>query len=483
MTIRAEQSRARVRWIALIVLCAGQLMIVIDQNIVTVALPTLQHSLGFSEASLVWVVNAYAIPFGGLLLLSGRLGDVVGHRAIFLLGIALFGVASFLCGFATTKAMLIVFRFIQGVGGAAASACILGMVATMFTARRQRAKAIGVYSFASAGGGAVGPLLGGVLTGLVSWNWIFWINVPIGATVIILALRVVPKGTERGSIRRADFLGALLVTTGIMLTVFTISDGGNIGWGSAQTLALALVCALLLTGFLVREANTRDPLLPLSMFRSRTLSAANLVQFLVIASMFGLLYFGTLYLQQVLGFNPLQAGLAFVPIAIVIAAVSLGLSSRFIGRVGQRPTLIIGLALISIAFILLCFTRPDGAYLVEFLLASLAIGLGFGLAAPAISGLGMASVDPSRSGVASGLLNTTQQMGGAVGLAVLSAVVTARTASLEVAGNSHAESLDGAYHAAFFIAAALVVCALVVALGLPRNTTTAHVADRSTAWL
>jgi EmrB/QacA subfamily drug resistance transporter len=480
--IRAEQARARASWVPLIVLCVGQMMIVIDQNIVNVALPTLQHSLGFSEANLVWVVNAYVIPFGGLLLLAGRLGDMIGRRTIFLVGIALFSMASLLCGFATTEAMLIVLRFIQGIGGAAASACILGMVATMFAVPRQRAQAIGVYSFASAGGGALGPLLGGVLTGLVSWTWIFWINVPIGATVIFLALRVVPKGTERGSIRGVDFLGALLVTAGLMLTVFTISNGGSVGWGSAQTLALAVVSILLLAGFFVREATTREPLLPLSMFRSRTLSVANVVQFLMIAGMFGLLYFGTLYLQQVLGYNSLQAGLGFIPIAVVIAAVSLGLSARIIGRIGQRPALVVGLALIATAFILLCFARPDGTYIIDFLPASLVMGLGFGLAAPAVMGLGMASVDPSRSGVASGLFNTTQQIGGAVGLAILSAVVTARAASLGAAGSNHTASLTGAYHAAFLVAAILVVCALIIALALSRNTTTTPVAGDLNRW-
>jgi EmrB/QacA subfamily drug resistance transporter len=448
-------------------------MIVIDQNIVNVALPTVQKSLGFSEANLVWVVNAYVIPFGGLLLLAGRMGDIVGRRTVFITGIALFSLASLLCGFATTEGMLIGFRFVQGIGGAIASACLLAMVVTTFTEPRQRAQAIGAYSFASAGGGALGPLLGGILTGFVSWNWIFFINAPIGLLVVILALRLAPKDVGHGTLRSVDYLGAVLVTGALMLGVYTIVSGEVAGWTSTQTLTQAVVSVLLLAAFFVREATAQAPLLPLTMFRSRTLTMANVVQFLLIAGMFGLLYFGTLYLQNVLGYSSVQAGLGFVPIAVVIAAVSLGLSARIIGRLGGRTVLLAGLALVALAFAMLTFARVDGTYAVDFLPASLVMGLGFGLVAPAAMGLGMAAVQPEQSGVASGLFNTTQQIGGAVGLAVLSAIASARTDILISQGMSQPAALNGAYHATYITAAGSVLVAFlvtVVFLRKPRAT-------------
>ncbi|MFH9405185.1 DHA2 family efflux MFS transporter permease subunit [Streptomyces sp. NPDC017638] len=434
-------------WLTVIVLCVGQMMIVLDQNIVNVALPAVQQGLGFSAENLVWVVNGYVIPFGGLLL-AGRLGDLVGRRAVFLTGITLFSASSLLCGFAASEVMLIVSRFVQGVGGAIASACILGMVATMFSDQRKQAQAIGAYSFASAGGGAVGPLLDGVLTDLLSWNWIFFINAPIGAMLIMVSLRTVPRDRGEGMSKGTAFLGALLVTAGMMLLVYTIVDAENAGWSSAQTLILGPLSVLLLGGFVLRQATGAHPLLPLKFFRSRSLTAANIVQFMVIAGMFGLLFFSTLYLQRVLKYSSLQAGLSFVPIAVVIAAVSLGLSARLITRFGQRPVLFGGLILIAAAFVMLSFTRVNGVYLADFLPASLVMGLGFGLAAPAMMGLGMAAVTPAESGVASGLFNTTQQIGGAIGLTVLSTLVTARTNSLTAVGKSEVEALVGGYHVA-----------------------------------
>ncbi|WP_277347394.1 MFS transporter [Streptomyces sp. JB150] len=357
--------------------------------------------------------------------------------------------------------------------GAIASACILGMVATAFSDRRKQAQAIAAYSFASAGGGAVGPLLGGVLTELLGWHWIFFINAPIGATLILVGLRALPADRGEGMGKGTDFLGAALVTSGTMLLVYAVVDAERVGWGAARTLLLGPLALLLLIGFVVRQATAAEPLLPLGLLRSRSLAAANIVQFLMIAGMFGLLFFGMLYLQRVLTYSALQAGIGFVPIAVVIAVVSLGLSTRLITRYGHRAMLLLGLALITGAFVMLSFARLDGVYLVDFLPAGLLMGLGFGLAAPAIMGLGMTAVSPADSGIASGLFNTTQQIGGAIGLAVLSALVGARTNSLVAAGKSGAQSLVGGYHAAFLASAAFTLTALVIGLGLLKATPSA----------
>src|SRR6266508_5594605 len=322
----------RDRWVALVVLCAGFLMIILDQTIVNVALPSIQTDLGFSQSSLAWVVNAYLIAFGGLLLLAGRLGDLIGRKRIFMIGLAVFTSASLLCGLAQSQSMRIVARFVQGAGGAMTSAVILGMIVTMFPRPGERARAIGVYSFVASAGASIGLLGGGVLTEALNWHWIFFVNVPIGLATALLAGRLLDGERGIGLGRGADLPAALLVVSALMLAVYTILGASDHGWGSTRTLGFGAVALALLGAFVVREARIPDPLIPLRIFRSRIVSAANLVQARMVAGMLGMFFLGALYLQRVLGYGPLGGGLAFLPVALAIGTLSLGFSARLIVR-------------------------------------------------------------------------------------------------------------------------------------------------------
>jgi EmrB/QacA subfamily drug resistance transporter len=458
----------RRRWLALYVLCAGMLMIVLDATIVNVALPSIQNSLHFSQNNLAWVVNAYLIPFGGLLLLAGRIGDLIGRRRIFLIGLTIFTAASLICAMSESQGTLIAARFIQGVGGALASAVILGMIVTMFPQPREQAKAIGVYGFVASAGGSIGLLAGGALTEAISWHWIFLINLPIGVATAFGAMRLVEGGAGIGLGEGADIPGAALITVALMLGVYTILGVNEHGWSSPQTLALGAIAATLLSLFVIRQARAANPLMPLRLFRSRNVAGANAIQALLVAGMFGMFFLGALYMQRVLGYDSLEVGLAFLPTTIVMGAMSLGFSERLIMRFGPRTTLIPGVVAIGIGLLLFARTPLAASYLTDLLPPMLLIGAGVGTAFPSLMTLAMSGATASDSGLASGLVNTSMQVGGAIGLAVLATLATQRSSALLGAGASPAAALNGGYHLAYLVGAGLVAVAVCLAIGVLR---------------
>jgi EmrB/QacA subfamily drug resistance transporter len=460
----------RNRWIALVVLCTGMLMIVLDMTIVNVALPSIQADLGFSQAGLAWVVNAYLIAFAGLLLLAGRLGDLAGRRNIFLAGLAVFTAASLLCGLAANREMLVGARFLQGMGGAATSAVILGMIVTMFPEPREQAKAIGVFAFVASAGAAVGLLAGGILTQMLNWHWIFFVNLPVGAATAIAAVRVIERDRGAGYRAGADVPGALLITSAMMLGVFTIVDpAAQQGWLAARTLGLGAGSLALLGAFIVRQKTARHPLMPLRIFSSRAVTGANLVQVLGTAGMFGMFFLGSLYLRRILGYDPLQIGLAFLPVAVVMGVLSVRYTDRLVMRFGARKLMFPGLGLIAAGLALFAVTPAAGTYLSYVFPVTLLIGTGAGLCFPALMTLAMSSATPQDAGLASGLVNTTAQVGGALGLAVLATVSASRTNALIAHGRPVAVALTDGYHLAFWIAFGLVVAAIAVAATVLRQ--------------
>jgi len=455
----------RNRWIALYVLCVGMLMIVLDVTVVNVALPSIQSDLGFSQSSLAWVVNAYLIAFGGLLLLAGRFGDILGRKNVFLAGLGIFTVASLACGAAQSQGVLVAARFIQGVGGAMTSAVILGMIVTMFPEPRERAKAIGVYGFVASAGGSIGLLAGGVLTQWINWHWIFFVNVPIAIATAVLAMRLLDRDEGIGFGDGADVPGAVLITSSLMLGVYMIvKPAADYGWGSGRALGFAAVTLALLAAFVVREARARNPLMPLHIFRSRNVSGANVVQALLVAGMFGMFFMGALYLQRVLGYDALGIGVAFLPATLVMGILSLRYAERLIMRFGARTTLLPGMVLTAAGLALFTQAPVDGGYVRHVLPVMILLGFGIGVSFPALMTLAMSGATPQDAGLASGLVNTTAQVGGALGLAVLATLSATRSDSLIADGDPTATALTSGYHLAFLVGAALVVGAIVVAV-------------------
>ncbi|MET7985035.1 MFS transporter [Streptomyces sp. NPDC005281] len=454
------------RWASLVVLCAGTLMTVLDGNIVTVAMPAVQSDLGFSAASLAWVVNAYLIPFGGLLLLVGRLGDLLGRKRMFTAGLVVFTAASVLCGIADGQGTLIAARALQGVGGAMTSAVVLGMLVALFPEPREQGRAIAVFSAVGAAGGALGTFLGGALTQALDWHWIFLINLPIGVLALVAALRILTPDKGAGLDAGADYPGAVLVTGALMLTVYAIVGAGQRGLGG--TLALGALALALFTGFTVRQARAARPLLRLRLFRSRTLTSANAVQILMIAGMYGFQYIGALYLQRVFGFSELLTGTAFLPAPVAIGALMLTLSARTVARFGPYRVLLGGLALITAGLALLGRAPTEGAYITDVLPALLLLSAGFAAAMPAVTGLAMSGARAEDAGLASGLFNTTQVVGGSLGLAVLTTVAASRTGRLTAAGEHVVAATADGYRLAFTVATAVAAAALILATALLR---------------
>ena len=468
----------RSRLLALAVLCTGMLMIILDGSITTVALPSIQRDLDFTPSGLSWVINAYMIAFGGLLLLAGRIGDLIGRKKMFTAGLAVFTAASVACGLAATPATLVAARFVQGAGGAMVASVSLGMIAALFPEPAERAKAFGAFSFVGAGGASFGQVLGGTLTQALSWNWIFYINLPIGIVALTLALRVLSRESGPGLRAGVDVLGAVLVTGGLMLGVYTIVSAAAHGWASTHTVGFAALAVALLAGFVLRQARAAHPLLPLRMFTSRTIAGANLVQVLLLAGLFAFQVLIALYMQNVQHYSPARTGLAMLPAALTIGAVSLFVSARAIARLGERRTLLIGLALLATGIGLLTRLPAGNAhYATDLLPTMLAIG-GFGLAITALTTLAMSDARPEDAGLASGLFNTTQQVGAAVGVAALTTLATSHSNALTAGGGDPATALTAGFHLAFAAGAALVLAALLVAATILR---TKHATEATSA--
>lgn len=463
----------RKRWLALIVLCLGELMIALDMTVVNVALPSIKSDLAFTETSLVWVINAYILTYGGFLLLGGRLGDLYGNRRMFLLGIALFTLSSLVCGMAGSQWLLILARAVQGLGGAVVSSVALALIMNLFTEAGERARAMGVYGFVMAGGGSVGVLLGGLLTGAFNWHWIFLVNIPVGLAVYALCLMLLPEDRVRTA-GRLDIAGAVTVTLSLLLAVYAIVNGNEAGWFSAQTVVLLGTAVALLALFLFIEAGVDSPLMPLGLFRLRNVAVSNAVSVLWAAAMFAWFFIAALYLQQVLGYTPMQVGLAFLPSNLIMGAFSLGLSAKMVMRFGIRGPLALGLLLAAAGLGLFGFAPREGAFLSHVLPGMLLLGLGGGMAFNPVLLAAMSDVAPSESGLASGVVNTAFMMGGSLGLAVLASMAAARTAELTAAGAALPAALHGGYQVAFLLgafiaAAAALLGATLLRPGLPAS--------------
>jgi EmrB/QacA subfamily drug resistance transporter len=437
-------------------------MIVLDGTIVTVALPTIQDDLDFTQSGLSWVVNAYLIGFGGLLLLAGRFGDLFGRRRLFIIGLAVFTGASAVCGASTEPWMLVAARAVQGVGGAIMAAVAFAIVIATFTDERDRARALGIWAFVASGGGSLGVLLGGVLTASFSWHWIFLVNLPIGVAVLVLSRRLLDPDPPIHERPKVDVPGAVILVTGLALAVYAIAGAAERGWTDPVTLGLLALGVALLLVFVALERRGDHPLIPFSLFRVRSFTVANAISVLVVMGMFGWFFFAALYLQRVAGLSTLQTGLAFLPATLMMGVLSIGLSARIAMRIGHRRAFCIGLGLSSIGLLLFARAPEDASFLVDILPGQLMLGVGLGIAFMPLFMIMMSEVPPELAGLGSGVLQTVQQFGGALGLALLTALAGSRTSALEQDGAGATEALVGGYHLTFLLGGLALLGALAI---------------------
>jgi EmrB/QacA subfamily drug resistance transporter len=468
-------SQSTNKWVVLVLICIAQFMVILDATIVNVALPSIQKDLNLSEGNLQWIVNAYTLVFGGFLLLGGRAGDLLGRKRIFLIGLVIFTVASLLDGLASSEGMLIAARSLQGLGAALVSPAALSIISTTFEEGAERARALGVWAAIAIGGSAVGLILGGVLTQYFSWPWIFFVNVPVGIAAFVLSLRLIPESRDEHATRSYDIAGAVTVTGGLMALVYAIVDAQSAGWGSAKTLGFFGLAAALLISFVVIELRAKSPLVRLSIFRVRSLLTANVAMFLAASGIFAMFFFNTLYLQRVLGYGPLTAGLAFLPFTAGIM-VSAGIAAQFAPRIGVRPVAAVGFLLTAAGLLLLTQLPVDGSYAVDVLPALVLSSLGMGAVFMPLTLIATTGLDDDDQGLASGIFNTSQQVGGALGLAVLSTIATSKTAS---AGGSTAHALVVGFHWAFAGGAVVIIAALVVMVALLRKRHVARIEEEA----
>lgn len=469
LTFLTSLTPDRRRWLALVVVCMAQLMIVLDTTIVNVALPQIQRDLHFTQGNLTWVINGFLVTFGSLMLLAGRLGDLLGRKRVFMLGVSIFTVASVLCGFAPSQGVLIGARLIQGVGAALQSSVILAIIVTEFPEPADRARAMSAYVFTAVAGGSLGLLAGGVLTQALNWHWIFFVNIPIGAATLALGGSLIPRDTGAGLRHGVDWLGSALVTLALMSGIYAIVQATGHGWTSQQVFAPAALAVALMAGFLTLESRIANPIMPLRILRIRSLVGSSVVRGFIVTGMYSVFFLGTLYLERVLHFSALQTGLAFLPWTVTVGILSLGVTARLVARFGAMRVLVTGMTAVIAGMALLISTSTHTAFFPTLFVAYFAIGLGIGTAFMPLLTIGMSDVPAADAGLGSGIINVSQQVAGAFGLAVLGTIATNHTKALVAAHHPVAASMVSGYHVAFVIGAIVMVVGIVVALVVLRT--------------
>jgi EmrB/QacA subfamily drug resistance transporter len=467
-TLSPGATANRRRWIALIVVCLAMLMNALDSSIVNVALPSIQHDLHFSQANLTWVVDAYLIAFGSFLLLAGRLGDLLGRKKVFLSGVALFTASSFVCSLAINQAMLITARFFQGMGGAISTSVIVAIIVTEFSGANERAKAMSAYMFVAVGGGSIGLLVGGILTQAVNWHWIFVINVPIGIVTFILGSILIKENPGLGVREGIDLKGSLLMTVSLIIGIYAIVTASTYGWLSAHTLGFGAASVILMAAFALLESRIAKPIMPLRVVKLRSLTTSSVVRGLSFSAMFAVFFFGALYLERVLGYDPVRTGVAFLPLTLAMAIMSLGVTSRLLARFGPMKLLVPGMTAAVIGLLWLSRSGVHANYFVAILPAFLLLGVGMSVSAVPLLTIAMADVPREDAGLASGIVNVSMWLASSAGLAVFGTLAASKSKTLLAHGVSNSQSLVAGYHEAFFIGAILAAVALFVVVAFLR---------------